>query len=103
MGMFWKCTSLTVVTIPKGVTTIGEVAFDFSGISTVSIPDTVTKVKDFAFANCKNLKKITIPKSVTSIGNETFYGCTGLTIYGSKSSYAEKYAKERNIKFSIVK
>ena len=32
-----------------------------------------------AFSDCKGLTSVTIPNSVTSIGNEAFYGCSGLT------------------------
>ncbi len=102
-SLFWSCTSLEELSIPNGVTSIGIMAFNLSGISDINIPNTVTEIGEYAFANCKNLKKIIIPKSVTSIGNETFNGCTGLTIYGNKGSYAEKYAKQRNIKFSMIK
>jgi len=43
------------------------------------IPDTVTKINDYAFYRCTRLKSITIPDSVTSIGGSAFYGCTSLT------------------------
>ncbi|MBH1940608.1 leucine-rich repeat protein [Mobilitalea sibirica] len=100
---FYRCTSLKQIKIPDGVTLIGESAFSFSGITNVHIPDSVTVIGNSAFANCKNLKKITIPKSVTSIGKSSFYGCEGLTIYGKKGSYAERYAKENKIKFIKAK
>ena len=37
--------------------------------SYVTIPDTVTKIGDYAFSNCSKLTRITIPDSVTSIGD----------------------------------
>ena len=43
------------------------------------IPDGVTGIKDYAFANCSSLTSIVIPNSVGSIGLGAFYGCTGLT------------------------
>ena len=96
---FRGCSSLTQIVLPEGLTTIEREAFNLAGLTTITIPDTVTKISDFAFANNKNLKIIIIPKSVKSIGKETFYGCSKLVIYCKKGSYAEKYAKEHKIKF----
>ena len=45
----------------------------------VTIPDGVTSIGDSAFQNCTGLTSITIPKSITSIGNNVFDGCTALT------------------------
>ncbi len=100
---FWGCKSLQKITLPNGLIKIGEAAFDFSGLTEVIIPSSVTTIGDFAFANCTELISITIPKSVKSMGNETFYNCKQLTIYGEKGSYAEKYAKNQKIKFSVIK
>ena len=54
---FYKCTSLTSIIIPDGVTSIGSEAF----------------------AYCQSLTNITIPNSVTSIGSQAFVNCTSLT------------------------
>ena len=46
---------------------------------TLSIPDTVTSLGDWAFELCAELTGITIPKSLTSIGRFTFGACRSLT------------------------
>jgi hypothetical protein len=65
----------------------------------VVIPDGVTSIGSGVFSECINLTTITIPDSVTSIGDSAFYECTNLTIHAPAGSYAEKYAKKKEIKF----
>ena len=58
---------------------IGVSAFaDNNGLTSVTIPNSVTNIDDFAFADCINLTSITIPESVTSIGNGVLYGCNSV-------------------------
>ncbi|MCL1822492.1 MAG: leucine-rich repeat domain-containing protein [Prolixibacteraceae bacterium] len=67
--------SLTGVTIPSGVTGIGNWAFMWcSKLTSVTIPNTVTSIGGSAFYEC-GLTSINIPGSVTNIGEEAFYGC----------------------------
>ena len=64
----------------KFVTSIGKEAFfNCTGLTEITIPDSVTSIEDYAFSNCTSLTEITIPDSVTSIGECVFSGCTGLT------------------------
>jgi hypothetical protein len=45
----------------------------------ITIPNSVTSIGDYAFYGCTSLTSITIPNSVTSIGDGTFGDCTNLT------------------------
>ena len=77
---FYKCSSLTSVTIPNSVTSIGYSAFeDCSGLTSIEIPNSVTSIEHATFFYCNSLTSVTIGNSVTSIGNQAFDGCSALT------------------------
>ena len=77
---FSGCTGLTSITIPDSVTVIGSYAFEgCTGLTSITIPDSVTYIAGAAFAGCTDLTSITIPNSVTCIDYWAFEGCTGLT------------------------
>ena len=64
----------------KFVTSIGKEAFsNCTGLTEITIPDSVTSIGGRAFSGCTSLTEITIPDGVTSIESGTFSGCTSLT------------------------
>ena len=77
---FSGCSGLTSITIPNSVTSIGVEAFSYcSGLTSITIPNSVTSIGSWAFNFCSGLTSVTIPNSVTSIGDRAFYFCSGLT------------------------
>ena len=77
---FYYCYSLSSITIPHGVTSIGNSAFYYcSSLSSITIPDSVKSKNGSAFYSCYSLSSITIPDSVTSIDSNMFYNCYSLS------------------------
>ena len=72
-------TSITKVTLPNTVTSIGKGAFNgMSALTSVNVPDGVTKIAKETFLGCSALKKVELPRGITSIG-ETAFQNTGIT------------------------
>ncbi len=76
---FSGCSSLTSVTIPDSVTSIGDDSFySCSSLTSVTIGNGVASIGSYAFYNCSSLTSVTIGNGVTSIGNRAFDGCSSL-------------------------
>ena len=68
------------VTIPNGVVTIADYAFyGCASLTGVTIPASVTAIGSSAFYDCDGLTSITFPENLTTIGSSAFYSCNGLT------------------------
>lgn len=65
------------VIIPDNVTEIAEEAFWGSELNSITFPDSIVKIGDSAFGNCKNLSSVVIPKNTEEIG-ESFSFCESL-------------------------
>lgn len=73
-----------VITIPEEVngytvTSIGKYAFrNCSGLTEISIPESITTIGNSAFQHCSGLTDFVIPESVEMIGDRAFMGCSGI-------------------------
>ncbi|MBQ6885670.1 MAG: leucine-rich repeat protein [Clostridia bacterium] len=123
---FFGCGYLESITLSNGIRTIGNMTFMWcKNIKEIIIPDSVTYIGNGAFAHCWGLEKVTIGSEIESIGDSAFWGCGSLTnitipnnvnsigenafgeceniiICGYKDSYAQTYAKDNNINFSML-
>ncbi len=92
-------TELTSISIPDGVTSIRDQAFrNFSSLTDVTIPDSVTSIGNSAFYGCSNLTSITIPDGITSVGYSAFDGCSAVK-YASLDSEGAKALSKRGYSF----
>lgn len=94
---FYNCTGLTTLTLPEGLLSIGDDAFDncrnlykdeASTIvaRTLTIPSTVTSIGAGAFYYVYYIYKVEIPSSVTTIGQNAFRNCGNLRVFTIPSS-----------------
>ncbi|MBR0181715.1 MAG: leucine-rich repeat protein [Bacteroidaceae bacterium] len=68
---------------PDGLVYAGKVAYKYKGTmpegTEIELEEGTQGITDYAFSGCTGLTSVTIPNSVTSIGSSAFSGCTGLT------------------------
>ena len=77
-NLYVNNTKVTTLTIPNGVTAIANYAFvGFAGITSIQF-NKATTIGAFAFAGCHGLTNVTIPSGVTALGNNSFAYCTHL-------------------------
>lgn len=73
--------SLTSVALPDGITKIEDQTFmSCSKLNHVEIPAGVTRIGSMAFYSCSSIKELMLPTHLQSIGNYAFYGARFVTI-----------------------
>ena len=100
-----ECTDTELV-IPQvynalPVTSIERYAFyGCSGLTSITIPDSVTSIGSYAFYYCTGLTSVTIGNSATSIGIGPFVGCSGLTSVTFEGTVAEWNAIDKGMEWN---
>lgn len=79
VGGFAHSANLTSVTIPNSVTTIKHFAFaDCNALSSINIPNSVTTIESEAFEGCSALTSVSLGNNVTTIGGLAFFDCSSI-------------------------
>ena len=76
---FTGCEKLASIAFPGTLQAIGEEAFAYSGLTSVSLPKSITDLGNRAFLSCENLTSVNLPDTMTYLGNSAFENCIGLT------------------------
>ena len=76
---FYHCSSLTSLTLPSSLQSIGGGAFcGCYSLTSLTLPSSLQSIGYRAFSGCKSLSSLTLPSSLQSIGGGAFIGCTSL-------------------------
>lgn len=75
---FLGCFALKTIDLPSNITQIEEDAFYYSGLESITLPDSIMYIGERSFYHCDELKSITLPDSIMSIEDWTFYHCINL-------------------------
>lgn len=80
-GAFEDYTALTSVSIPDTVTELGWGAFASSGLTSITLPAGIKKLSYRVFMDCQDLKELTLPKNIPKDGMScsSFYGMGTIT------------------------
>ena len=85
------CSEILSVSLPKGITSIGNYAFyGCSALTSITLPSKVKTIGEGAFVMCEGLKSITIPKSVSKINEYAFTVCETLKHVYYKGTAAQR-------------
>ena len=93
--MFSYCTGLTSVTIGNSVTSIGYYAFCYcSGLTSITIPNSVTLIGDYAFLGCTGLTKLILEDGTESLSGLSFASSPIETLYLGRNT-SDTFVREK--------
>ena len=70
-------------------------------LTSVSLPSTVEKIGSRAFDFCTSLESLAIPAAVSEIAEDAFKDCNRLTLCVADGSYAEQFAENAGIPYTV--
>ena len=87
---FYWCRALKTINLPDSLSAIGQYAFYGTALESVTVPGGVKILRDGVFSNCFQLTEVTLSEGVTSIGSWTFSlgQMTSITLPESLTSIA---------------
>ena len=78
---FAGCSQLQSISLPNTVKTIGSNAFQLCvSLTKATLPSKLDEISDYLFDGCTALKEASIPNGVTVVGQNAFFGCKELIL-----------------------
>ena len=74
----WAASNIRAISLPTGLTSIGNHAFEGTSISTIHIPENVSRIGESSFSNTI-LSSLTLSAEISEIGRLAFLHCSDLT------------------------
>ena len=75
---FAGCTSLESYPFASVCESVGDLAFSYSAITSLALPESVTAVGDQAFSFCSDLETASFPSKLSTLGRQAFRSCVNL-------------------------
>ena len=98
---FCNCKSLVSVKLPEGVKSIGSEAFaGCRKLAEITLPDGLKNIMRYAFSGCPSLQSVTLPASVKEIIPEAFDSNVKLNVYAL--SYAASFAEYYSYSYAMI-
>lgn len=85
--------------LPASLRVIEDEAFEGTAIISASLPDSLERIGERAFANISALRSVKIPDATQEIAKNAFAGSSQVSIIASSGSYASAYAKENGLAY----
>ncbi len=93
-----------VFVIPATVSTVAVDAFyNCSGLTSITLPEGLTTLEDWALEECSGLTTISLPSSLNSIGSQVMYNCIGLTSIYANNPTPVDLSSKTDVFFGINK
>ena len=77
-GAFSSCKPLDGIVLPESLERVESYAFHFTGLTTITIPRSITTLEEHTFGSCKKLKEVHFHEGVDTIHDFCFSGCESL-------------------------
>ena len=100
-GAFDNCRHITAITMPESVVTVGRAFLNCESLEHISVPEMLSIIEYCTFMGCANLKWVYLPNNVVIIKDKAFEGSSPV-IYCDEDSYAEMYAQENGLPYQYM-
>lgn len=95
--------TLTTYDIPSNVHHLGEGCFSYSGLSSITIPESVSTLGNYVFYECELLEEVIVLGNIVDMGSRVFWGCSdSLVIRCKQDSAIDTYAREMNLTVEYI-